>query len=792
MGYQGVDPYIFRGTFTNIDIFDTPLPHSPGPGSGFNGTQTDFKLQLNGADVTNVSAKSLLITLGGVTQRPTTDYTISNGILTFTTAPVNGLTVEVRKLQNINSEYQLQTDENIAGSLGINISDPSYYGSNTKLALGSTTSNSNLTIVSPTTGVGSLFYADGNGDASYEGYLQYRHDTNQLRIGTEGEERVRFGSGDVTLYQSGTNGNTSTLGFEIYGGTAADGNGILEFKRSRSTTLGTQAAVSNNTLGQIKFSGSDGTSFGEGARIQAKSFSTWSSSDRATYLSFHVTPDNSTTLTEAMRIKQDGYIGMGTDDPVTNLHLAFPGSSRPNSSAVSASGGPELLISGIDSSLDLLSADDNSTVATSIGMGRYVNTTDGTLIDKWGIVTWYDVGNTGANLSDRLGIHYGTDRSPWGSNELVSITREGNVGIGVTDPLNTFHVNGAYPQIRVQDSDNNNSVTIGTDGSEDNLNIDWLSSSHRNINLINSGTGNISVGINTSTPNTSSTLHVNSTSSIIIPVGTTAQRPSSNVVAGMLRYNSDIDYKTVEYYNGARWISTNAPLGTASNPYASVLTAQSNGALEGLHYFANSNGDVQELYYDPNDGGWILVSSNNASSTTIPGGTSRLNLAYTLHRNGTLGALGTADPDDDYIIGDWYSTFSFTRVRVYGFGDNSINGTYTWSGNRGNYVDVQFPATSKADVVLWSSGNVTWGGNSGGRFNLANYFSMDNIYQDYTNGGFSANANQTTIGGYASNSSADPSSGTYLGHGSNEGSYEGWYSTTHSGQNAQGYTTWIR
>ena len=790
MGYQGVDPYIFRGTFTNIDVFDTPLPRSPGPGSGFNGTQTDFKLQLNGADVTEVSAKSLLITLGGVTQRPTTDYTISNGILTFTTAPVNGLTVEVRKLQSISSEYQLQTDENIDGSLGINISDPSYYGSNTKLALGSTTSNSNLTIVSPTTGVGSLFYADGNGDASYAGYLQYRHDTNQLRIGTEGEERVRFGSGDVTLYQSGTNGNTSTLGFEIYGGTATDGNGILEFKRSRSTVLGTQTAVSNNTLGQIKFSGSDGTSFGEGARIEAKSFSTWSGSDRATQLIFHVTPDSSTTLTEAMRINYNGYIGMGEDNPVANLHIAFPGHSRPNSSAVTASSGPELLLSGIDSSIDLLSADDNSTVASSIGMGRYVNTDDGTLIDKWGLVTWYDTGNAGANLSDRLGIHYGTSRSPWDNTntEVVSITREGSVGIGAPTPLTTFHVKGAYPQITVQDSDNNNIVNLGTDGSEDNFNIDWVSVSQRNINLINSGTGVIRVGIDTEDP--SATLHVNSTDSIIVPVGSTADR-ASTAVKGMFRLNTSTG-DSLEYYNGTSWITVGAMPGTSSNPLRSVAQAQSTSLTEGLYYFENSNGDTQEMYYDPSDGGWILLASNNASSTTIPGGNSRQNLIYTLDRNGTNGALGTADPDDDYIVGNWYMNFSFTRARVYGFGANSTNGTYTWSGNRGNYVDVQFPATSRTSIVQWSSGNVTWGGNDGDRFNLASYFGIDAIYSDYINGGFSANANQTTIGGYAANTSADPTTGTYLGHGSNEASFEGWYSTTHNAQNAQGYTTWIR
>ena len=63
--------------------------------------------------------------------------------------------------------------------------------------------------------------------------------------------------------------------------------------------------------------------------------------------------------------------------------------------------------------------------------------------------------------------------------------------------------------------------------------------------------------------------------------------------------------------------------------------------------------------------------------------------------------------------------------------------------------------------------------------------------------GLNANSNQSTIGMFAANTSADPSTGCYMGHGSSEGSYEGLYTggadSANGGQeDCQGYSTWVR
>lgn len=58
----------------------------------FNGSTTTFNLTVSSAGVTPVTAQQLLISVGGVMQNPTDDYTVSGTTITFTTAPSAGLT----------------------------------------------------------------------------------------------------------------------------------------------------------------------------------------------------------------------------------------------------------------------------------------------------------------------------------------------------------------------------------------------------------------------------------------------------------------------------------------------------------------------------------------------------------------------------------------------------------------------------------------------------------------------------------------------------------------------------
>lgn len=252
-----------------------------------------------------------------------------------------------------------------------------------------------------------------------------------------------------------------------------------------------------------------------------------------------------------------------------------------------------------------------------------------------------------------------------------------------------------------------------------------------------------------------------------------------------------------------RYAATNidSTIGQSSgNPAESAgqILAANPSASDGTYWIkpVGYSGGAQQIYCWMSAGGWMLVASNWAGSGTIAGGTSRRSSSYFLNRSG---ALGTPSPNNDYIIGSMIDSLNFSAVRVLGFGWNSTNNSTSWNSalsNLGTWVQAEWTLsqsgvqrlteiTPRVSVAITSSG--------GGLSPNAGYFVLDGIKADSDNGGFNANVNQTTVGGVGvAGNSGDPSTGCYLGHGTSEGNYEGWYNSSNSSANSQGYTTWVR
>lgn len=78
-------PYIGRGVARgqNREIDDIS--------GSFNGTLTTFDLEVSGIAVSPASTSQLTVSVGGVIQNPSVDYTVANSQITFTTAPGSGL-----------------------------------------------------------------------------------------------------------------------------------------------------------------------------------------------------------------------------------------------------------------------------------------------------------------------------------------------------------------------------------------------------------------------------------------------------------------------------------------------------------------------------------------------------------------------------------------------------------------------------------------------------------------------------------------------------------------------------
>ena len=236
--------------------------------------------------------------------------------------------------------------------------------------------------------------------------------------------------------------------------------------------------------------------------------------------------------------------------------------------------------------------------------------------------------------------------------------------------------------------------------------------------------------------------------------------------------------------------SVGARDGTQTNPFTSIYDADERNVDPGLYYFS-FGGTTQQLYVDNICGArHILVASNNASDTTIPGGTGRNTTAYQLDRNGTNGALGTPSPDSDYIIGNIINSMSWTTASCKAWGrGTTTGGATTWvDKDLGVWIESQANVTALSGSGSSMPRRKVWIQSKDGLSPNGDEAVVDAVSRD---SGLNANEDQSTVG-YAICNSGDPSGGTYLGHGVNEGSFEGWYNSSNNAADCQGYTTWVR
>ena len=103
MSYIGRD--LRAGAFRQLDDIS----------SGFDGSTTGFTMQVNSGNVQLGDVNQILLSLGGVIQKPGTDFTISTSTLTFTTAPVANTSFFAILLGSDNGGTVTPTDGSVTG-----------------------------------------------------------------------------------------------------------------------------------------------------------------------------------------------------------------------------------------------------------------------------------------------------------------------------------------------------------------------------------------------------------------------------------------------------------------------------------------------------------------------------------------------------------------------------------------------------------------------------------------------------------------------------------------------------
>ncbi|MFT5601687.1 MAG: hypothetical protein ACI9N1_001935 [Flavobacteriales bacterium] len=296
--------------------------------------------------------------------------------------------------------------------------------------LGNTGTSSATDFIGTTDGQ-ALRFKTNNVQAIYIGQ------TNQnVGIGTE-NPLGRF----HTAAEAGMNINV----FEAASSGGVDEAATLSLVRARGSLVSKQAVNANDRLGDISFNGfNDGTStYEEGARIAVNAIEPFNSTGAGSEMKFSTTPLGFGTPEEAMIIKENGFVGIGTDAPLVNLMISgdnktivgvatYESGTDHSSVAVLRSRGNEL------SPLNVQNGD-------VLGLFEFLGYNSADMWIRAGAIRM-DATESYSSTGLRGGkmIFEVEQNANAGVIEAMVIDQTGNVGIGTLNPTTSFHLNGGH------------------------------------------------------------------------------------------------------------------------------------------------------------------------------------------------------------------------------------------------------------------------------------------------------------------------------------------------------------
>jgi hypothetical protein len=270
---------------------------------------------------------------------------------------------------------------------------------------------------------------------------------------------------------------------------------------------------------------------------------------------------------------------------------------------------------------------------------------------------------------------------------------------------------------------------------------------------------------------------MSSTGFLKIPIGTTAQRPSSPA-GGMIRYNTTENY--VEYYNGSSWNATDKTLVTASGGTTATYSGYKSHTFTSSGTFSVTSGGLVDILIvagggsggRDNAGGGGAGGVRVSTSVYVTSGTT-----YTI----TVGAGGASDTNDyagnggSGFNGNDSSALGITSIGG-GFGGSAgtdSNQNRTSGGSGGGGAGTESLQTGAAGTAGQGNagGSGSFGGGGGGGAGAA--------------GGNGANP-LGGLGGIGIQNNYRTGSNVYYGGGGGAGNENGTYTTRAGGSGGGG------
>jgi hypothetical protein len=428
--------------------------------------QTDFTLSDTPAAETN-----LIVFVEGVFQDQDA-YTISSNTLSITTGVIAGRGVTVYVINPVNigtpsdgtiTSAKLSGNLTLPGTLTVGANDVAF--DSPTFVVDNSNSRVGLGTASPTVPV------DIVGDVKMSANLTVDTTTlvvdstnNNVLLGTSNQGHIRLNQQLGLAVTGNVYGGISMV---THSSSAGGNRSLLDFNRSRNTTIGSHTVVqSGDSLGTIVGRGDDGDEFLDAATIDFEVDGTPGDGDMPGRIVFATTADGASSVTERMRITSGGDVCIGGTNDVhtsadigTTLHILSETSGTDVSlhlhpdvgeySLYAYNGYLAILDHTADTERIRLDSSGNLQIVGGNQMTQglfFYNGGDGHLLS--GIRN-----KSNSSYNDSGGLEFLTSGTSNAAESVkMSIDTQGNVGIGPTSPATLLHLQSAAPILRATDS----------------------------------------------------------------------------------------------------------------------------------------------------------------------------------------------------------------------------------------------------------------------------------------------------------------------------------------------------